>query len=205
MSPEENTAEESVAAPDDRLQVPEEDSKPKFSSPLLKQLMDKRNEESPSEDRPKFKSPLLQNLLGKSKMARSSSEKSLSDDKSDSEQNGDIQQRSSAQRQLLSGENYDKFNGKSDVNGDKEVLGEPLSSQPDLQHAGDASVPETGSELDKVKSEADYMEEDNSPSSGSGETTLVNIAPEEGMDIKCNGLESHLAVEDNSQGLVDSR
>ncbi|XP_064595510.1 microtubule-associated protein futsch-like [Liolophura sinensis] len=204
MSPEENTVEESVPAPDDRLQVPEEDSRPKFSSPLLKQLMDKRTDESPGEDRPKFKSPLLQNLLGKSKMARSSSEKSLSDDKSDLEQNGDIQQRSSAQRQLLSGENYDKFNGKSDVNGDKEVLGEPLSSQPDLENAGDTSVPETGSELDKVKSESQYMEEETSPSSGSGETTLINLASEEGMDIKCNGLESHLAVEDNSQALVDS-
>lgn len=45
----------------------EEKSSTKFKSPLLKQLMDKRADDSSTEGSPKFKSPILQNILGKSK------------------------------------------------------------------------------------------------------------------------------------------
>lgn len=81
-APTTDTLNKASSQEDMRSSGDEEKSATKFKSPLLKQLMDKRTDDSSTDGSPKFKSPILQNILGKSKsnlgnrlMKTSSSEK----------------------------------------------------------------------------------------------------------------------------------
>ncbi|CAI9738147.1 ensconsin-like isoform X10 [Octopus vulgaris] len=56
-----------ASSQEDMQNMEEDRTAAKFKSPLLKQLMDKRSDDSSGESSAKFKSPILQNILGKSK------------------------------------------------------------------------------------------------------------------------------------------
>ncbi|XP_014777300.1 ensconsin isoform X13 [Octopus bimaculoides] len=56
-----------ASSQEDMQNIEEERTAAKFKSPLLKQLMDKRSDDSSGDTSAKFKSPILQNILGKSK------------------------------------------------------------------------------------------------------------------------------------------